>query len=313
MSIETKQVNVTPEMAGKWLDRHWDRVGKGKFKQRPVSLTQIVRYAQAMKDGQWGLDPNPIVFDSNDNLMNGQHRLEAVRKSGVTITFMVSTGWPPNTMDVLDQGRNRNNAQLLALTNGYGGYASRYAGTVAVMGRVAFRGYTASLTYANCNEMLEHLNLKGNIDAIMAKSPNYLKDFQSSVVGPLAYYHTVRPGKALQFADALFNFETVKGSPVNLYLNWMRGGHFRTKDPGTKFAGMHVFQRKIAGICACLKAWDDNTTISRVVTAPSSIEWLGDSNPKLRDWCKAHISRTSGFHKEQQPGKPEEKASKDKK
>jgi hypothetical protein len=304
VSIETKQVNVTPEQAGKWLDRHWDRIEKGKFRQRPMSMTRVLRYAQTMRDGQWKLTPEGLAFDEEDNLIQGQHRLEAVRRSGVTVPFMVSTGWPSATLDVLDQGATRSNAQLLALKNGFGGYSSRYAGAVGAIIRVAYRGHSSAVTFANCEYMLEKLGLKGNIDAIMVKSPNYLKDFQSSVVAPLAYYHTVRPKKALDFAEGLFNFESVKGSPLNLYMNWIKSGRWQAREPGST---MHTFQRKLAGLSACLRAWDENTTITRVVSSANTIEWLGDMNPKLRDWVREHITRNPSSRKTDPPKAPEKK------
>ncbi len=311
MNIKNELVQVTPEQAGKWLDRHWKRIESGKFRQRPISMSRLLRYAQAMRDGQWKLTPEGLAFDEADNLIQGQHRLEAVRRSGITVPFMVSTGWPAETLDVLDQGAVRSNSQLLALKNGFGGYSGRYAGTIAAVVRCAFRGHSAGMTFANCEYMLEDMGLKGNIDAIMAKSPNYLKDFQSPVVGPLAYYHTVRPKKAADFADGLFNFETVKGSPINLYMNWIKSGRWQAREAG---AAMHTSLRKLAGLCACLRSWDENTQIVRVVPSYNTVEWLGDLNPKLRDWIREHISRNQSSRKTDPP-KPKDpkEAGKDKK
>lgn len=288
MSIKTEVIEVTPEMAGEWMDRHWERIANKKFKQRPLSISRVMRYAQAMKDGHWRLSPEPIVIDVNGDITNGQHRLEAVRKAGVTVMMTVTTGWDPDTIEVMDQGITRSNAQLLALNSNYGGYASRYSGAAGAVARIAYRGHTAALTFANCQYLLEKANLKANIDAIMAKSPNHLKDFQPSVVGPLAYYHTVRPQKATQFADSLFNFETVKGSPVNLYMTWIRSGRYQAAEPGKRG---HLYTRKVAGLCACIRAWDENDKITRVVAVNTAIEWLGDLNPKLRDWVRAHVTQ----------------------
>ncbi len=288
MSVKLEIVDVTPEMAGKWLDRHWARIEKGKFKQRPLSISRYLRYAQAMGDGQWRFDQNPVIFDTNDNLANGQHRLEAIRRSGVTIKMVISTGNDPEIIDVCDIGGTRSASVLLALKNGYGGYSGRYSGAMGAIVRIAFRGHHGSLTFANCEHMLEKMNLKASVDAIMAKSPAFLRDFQSYFVGPLAYYHTVRPGKAVAFADEVFNFETSKGSPTNLFSNWIKSGRWQASEPGK---AMPSYQRKLTGLCACLRAWDSNATITRVVPTGEAAQWLGDQNPKLRDWITAHVSR----------------------
>ncbi len=126
---------------------------------------------------------------------------------------------------------------------------------------------------------------------------NRLRDFQTAIVGPLAYYHTIRPGKAVSFADGLFNYETTKGSPVNLFLNWIKSGRWQAQEPGK---AVHSYQRKMAGMCACIRAWDTNTEISRIVAQPEAVEWLADMNPKLRDWIREHVSQPSGKERRNQ-------------
>jgi hypothetical protein len=137
--------------------------------------------------------------------------------------------------------------------------------------------------------MLTKIGLEKNIEAIIAKSPSRLRDFSGSVVGPLAYYHTVRPQKATSFAESLFNFETTKDSPVNLYLRWMKNGRWsQVSEGGIKRAAT----RHLAGIISCIRAWDENETLARIVPSYQTVQWLADFNPKLRDWVREHVTST---------------------
>ena len=53
-----------------------------------------------MQDGKWRLNGKTICFDSTGRLLNGQHRLSAVVRSGVTLTTVVVRGLDPDLVPV---------------------------------------------------------------------------------------------------------------------------------------------------------------------------------------------------------------------
>lgn len=104
-------VTVTPEVATEWLARPWAR-------QRTLSGAVVAKYARAMEEGRWeepSLDP--IGFTPDGELGNGQHRLQAVIKSGWRGDMLVAFDVPPENFLVMDTGRKRQATQFVRLQN----------------------------------------------------------------------------------------------------------------------------------------------------------------------------------------------------
>ena len=80
---------ITPAMAEEYL-RH----NEHNPRKRP-NRKVIDSYAQDMKTGNWFINGEPIVFDANGDLKNGQHRLMAIIKANVPIEMLVVRGVDP--------------------------------------------------------------------------------------------------------------------------------------------------------------------------------------------------------------------------
>jgi hypothetical protein len=67
-----------------------------------------------MVEGRWH-EPStdPIAFTTNGELLNGQHRLTALIRSGVTLDMLVAYDVPEDLFDVIDTGRKRQAAQFV--------------------------------------------------------------------------------------------------------------------------------------------------------------------------------------------------------
>lgn len=103
--VKVDIVDVTPERAEQWLARNSNN--------RKISSQVVAQYADAMVRGEWNIGNAAIAFDSGENLIDGQHRLQAVIRSGVTIRQMVVQGLSPDTQDTMDSGRKRSLEQQL--------------------------------------------------------------------------------------------------------------------------------------------------------------------------------------------------------
>lgn len=103
-------MDVTPELASEWL--------KKNYKNRSLSHDRIKQYTLAMISGNWVLTHQGIAFDDAGNLLDGQHRLQAVVKSGVTVKMNV-------TFDVeriggimeIDTGRARTYGNIMKMSD----------------------------------------------------------------------------------------------------------------------------------------------------------------------------------------------------
>lgn len=103
-------MTVTPALATEWLAR--------QGANRKVSPRVVDRYADAIRRGEWRLTGEAIKFDTNGDLADGQHRLQAVVLAGLPIETYVVYGIEPAAFDVMDTGRVRTGVDILYL-HGY--------------------------------------------------------------------------------------------------------------------------------------------------------------------------------------------------
>lgn len=75
---------VTPDMAKQWIITNKSN--------RPVKSWAVNRYAKDMIAGNWSSNHQGIAFDMDGNLADGQHRLLAIIKSGISIKMLVTWG-----------------------------------------------------------------------------------------------------------------------------------------------------------------------------------------------------------------------------
>jgi len=141
---------ISPKMAEEYLEHN--------NKNRPCSERQVNEYATRMKAGEWMLSPDVIAFDYNGNLINGQHRLKAIVKSGVSCPFYVGRNCQPAVFVVTDEGRKRSAGDTLAINGAT--CASRTSSIVkavlALRGRRSLNNGTN--IYASNNAVLKEFN-----------------------------------------------------------------------------------------------------------------------------------------------------------
>ncbi len=105
----SEAVYVTPEMAELFL--------KYNTKNRRISNAVNLRYAQAMHAGHWKFNGEPIVFSNQGRLLDGQNRLKAIVRSGMTIPMMIIYGIEEETFRTMDLGSKRTTGQILQILN----------------------------------------------------------------------------------------------------------------------------------------------------------------------------------------------------
>lgn len=108
MQITTE--TITPEMAAEYLKHNTDN--------RSLRTGHIEYLANAMKRGEWVLSHQGIAFNEHGVLVDGQHRLHAVIKSGVTIDMVVSRGVGGDVYKVTDGHARRSYGDILHMSAG---------------------------------------------------------------------------------------------------------------------------------------------------------------------------------------------------
>ena len=94
MNFSIKPMLVTPKYAEELL--------KMNSNNRSVRQSKVDSLAESMKKGEWELSNDAITISEGNVLLNGQHRLLAVIKSGVPCNFIIYTGAPDSSFDIMD-------------------------------------------------------------------------------------------------------------------------------------------------------------------------------------------------------------------
>lgn len=93
-------VDITPELATHLLEVNFAN-------NRAVSWEHVKRMAADMKNGLWVLGNDAVCVDVFGNLINANHRMNAVKASKTTQRFVVMWDLPRETAQLMDVGRKR--------------------------------------------------------------------------------------------------------------------------------------------------------------------------------------------------------------
>jgi hypothetical protein len=108
--IEVTEEVVTPEVALDWLTRNDNN--------RTVSKKHVRMLADMMSAGKFHFVGDPIRFDGDGRLLDGQHRLHAIVESETAHPMLVVRGLEPEAQAFMDAGRKRTPGDQLAVALG---------------------------------------------------------------------------------------------------------------------------------------------------------------------------------------------------
>ena len=194
-SYDYFSVYVTPDLARELLK-------KTNTKNRLISPLTCKKYARDLENGDWELNPQPIVFTKGFGLLlDGQHRLQAVVMSGVAQRFVFCTGVPESVQEVIDETRKRLAADRVRLSGTVDKYPYEASSTASAM----IKKYVSAsiLTTKETMKVLEN-----HKEAILFAVQSTVPKVKGISVAPVraaiarAYYH-VETELLSQFCDAL--------------------------------------------------------------------------------------------------------------
>jgi len=96
-------LKISPELAVQLIQT--------QEQNRKPSPGRTLEYARRIEQDEWTIS-DAIKFDENGHLIDGQHRLGGVAKSGIATVFPVVAGYPTESQSVIDIGFNRTVAQI---------------------------------------------------------------------------------------------------------------------------------------------------------------------------------------------------------
>ena len=100
-------VLLTPAAAADWIQLNTSN--------RRVRFNYVNYLTEQIQQGLWVYDGNPIRFDWDGNLIDGQHRLLAVIKAQKAVVSDVLANLDPRAKDVVDTGIQRTMSDVLTM------------------------------------------------------------------------------------------------------------------------------------------------------------------------------------------------------
>ena len=138
-------VEVTPAIAEQWLSMF--------SVNRKSTGPTVDSYARQMERGEWLLTHQGIAFDDQGVMIDGEHRLRAIIKSGTTQPLFVFNGLDNNVKTVIDTGRARSTADVLRLITQNNDFNSRVVATLRIFSQA--QGWVAKSARAANTELAE--------------------------------------------------------------------------------------------------------------------------------------------------------------
>jgi hypothetical protein len=120
LGVRYEERDVDPTYAESLLANH-------NTHNRPLNPAAVNAYAHDMAAGKWNPSVDAIALSPDGVILNGQHRLAAVVKSGATVRMLFGLNIPAAAQETMDAGRKRTFANTLSLRG-----EENYAGVAAV-------------------------------------------------------------------------------------------------------------------------------------------------------------------------------------
>lgn len=101
---------ITPEKARVYLQNC-------SRENRAINRNRVLFYAKQMKDGQWQMNGETIIFSDKGVLLNGYHRMNAVVEANVPVAFLVVQNVSEDAFKTIDTGKPRSVGDVYKMSN----------------------------------------------------------------------------------------------------------------------------------------------------------------------------------------------------
>lgn len=219
-------MDVTPDMAREWL--------KKNKRNRKFRLDRGVGYATEIDSGRWLLTHQGVAFSETGELLDGQHRLWAIVRTGKTVKMAVFFDVPVQkskdvgltTMDAIDRGAPRSIANQLQIAHGTKN-AARIASWMRSVALTLLPGSKA----LSVGQTLGLLEFYGKSASAIGDIEN-AREIVAPIAGPIVVVHSFAPQKAEEFAAAYASLDGGKKHPAMLLRRWVDSHRYEVRVAG---------------------------------------------------------------------------------
>jgi hypothetical protein len=209
-------VDVTPETAFNMLLTNDNN--------RKVNDTTVSRYISDMRAGAWRKNGETLKFDRTGQLIDGQHRLEAVFYSGLTVRMAVAFNVEPEAKATVDTGDARRPHDQMAIVDGIpASYGQKYVAW-ANMQAMLVSSVRGGMSYAIYKKWIAD-----NKEAVDWATNTFIRGAKGStltsaqVVGALVFAYPTNPEKVREFGEKLLTGIGITGEsdPVKVLRDYL--------------------------------------------------------------------------------------------
>lgn len=192
---------------------------------RPISDKNLSAILVEMERGNFKITGESIKFSKNGSLLDGQHRLTAISKSGIEMNMLIVRGLDDDAFKYIDTGKTRTAADVLGIENVKN--PSRIAAMIKFIINFNRGNYFGQSSNDNrgrtrlTNSIVSDFNQK-NSEALLKSIPyGYNKDNRLVSGAFLASFHyifdKISPSEADDFCHKVATGENLsKESPIYL-------------------------------------------------------------------------------------------------
>lgn len=205
MTPRMKPETITPEIAAKWLESN--------YSNRPLRQAHIDALARDITNGDYRLTGDPIRFDSNGDLFDGQHRLWAIIQADLPVESYVARGLDPAVKQIVDTGAKRTLGDALALTGEHSTHL--LAGIINIVWKFDRDGYSSNVSpthleamewLAQNREVIDAVGIAGQVRASLKVAPSpvgaaFFLNARTDASASAAFWEAAATGEGLAAGD----------------------------------------------------------------------------------------------------------------
>lgn len=232
---------------------------------RRVDQSTVDNFAKLMLSGRWRHTHQGIAFNERNELVDGQHRLHAIIKSGKAVTMNVTRGLTSEDILVIDSGKVRTAGDRLMIA----GVATTSASIVASIASAMVIAETGACPRLSPDEMktIVENNPSGLhfvMDAFRSKSNS---GWNAIIRGAFAYCYAFAPKKVEELAKLDFFKENLKaGSTAHTFVVMMSDGRLSKTGSSGRADTM-------ARVLSIIRAHIEGREVKRVCASASIFTW----------------------------------------
>lgn len=208
--LEFRVLNVGPDLAAAWLEKNDNNRNEAKGNAAKIS--------RSMELGDFKFLGDPVRFDTEGQLLDGQHRLKGIVDNGIEIPLLVIRGFHAAAQLYMDQGKTRQAGDQVKLA----GVTAQSGNNWASIARLVIRW--------DAGDVLGNLLVPGTAE-IVAFCEEHKDQMARAVAAANSQYRRVGARKPV--AGATFYFaELIDAQLAHRFFRQLATGEdIRTGDP----------------------------------------------------------------------------------